>query len=112
MTERETVRHPPHTCPTWCIDCSRENEGDGFRVHRGPVRHANVYEEDTAPIPVTIRASFFDMLPDFMNRHPTAMDHPMIDVDFDDALIGLRLSPSQARDLAKALILTADTVDP
>jgi hypothetical protein len=112
MTERETVYKPRQTCPTWCVECSDENAGDGFRVHHGPVRHASVYEEDTAPIPVTVRASFFDTLPESMNRHPTAMDHPMVDVDFDNALIGLRLTPTQARELATALIQTADTVDP
>jgi hypothetical protein len=100
------------TCPPWCADCTRENEADGFVIHHSPACLTTVYTEDDGPLPATVRASHFDQHPAEMDRPPTDLNRPMIDIAVHDNIACLQLTPAQARHLAGLLTTIADTVDP
>jgi hypothetical protein len=104
-------------CPPWCIECDRERATEaGFVVHSGALNVVTHCGSGARPAPATVRPTHFDKLPEAMNRPSTDENDPLIEIEFafedvaDSDL--LRFTPAQARELAAALVVTADLLDP
>jgi uncharacterized protein DUF6907 len=120
MTAAQPRRRSWHTeergCPAWCYECLHNVGPDGALWHRGEPIAVDVYgeREGAVLVPLVVLAEYFDKLPE--HRGPEYdvpdLEAPVVRLEVEADAVGLSMTPARARQLAAALIATADTIEP
>jgi hypothetical protein len=102
-------------CPPWCYECLHDVGPDGAIWHKGEPITVDVYGEREGPllVPLLVLADYLDKLPE--DRGPEHdvpdLEVPVVRLEVEADAVGLSLTPARARQLAAALIATADTIE-
>jgi hypothetical protein len=103
------------TCPDWCYECLHDVGPDGSFWHRGEPISIEVYgeREGSVPVPLVVHAEYLDKLPEDRGRGYDVPDleAPVVRLEVDADAVGLSMTPARARQLAAALIATADLIE-
>jgi hypothetical protein len=109
-------QHPEErACPDWCYECLHDVGPEGAFWHKGAPISMDVYgeHEGSVPVPLVVLAEYLDMLPEDRGRGHNApdLDQPLVRLEVEADAVGLSMTPARARQLAAALIATADTIE-
>jgi hypothetical protein len=111
MTNEEQAVEYLGACPAWCTDCNREHAADGHVVHQGPTYVTPVHTENDGQLLATVQITHFDQEPAPRQTPPTDLDRPVIDISVEKNFALLRLTPTQARQLADLLTTLATDLE-
>lgn len=119
MDIEERAKRFTHTkergCPPWCFECFHDLGPDGAFWHKGEPIAVDVYgeREGAVPVPLIVQAEYLDKLPKDRDsgRDPADLEAPVVRLEVDADAVGLSLTPARARQLAAALVATADMIE-
>lgn len=119
LTATEPTQQSGHTeertCPDWCHDCEHDAGPDGAIWHKGEPFTVDVYgeREGSVLVPLVVQAEYLDKLPEGRGcgHDVPDLEAPVVRLEVEADAVGLSLSPARARQLAAALVATADTIE-
>jgi hypothetical protein len=119
MAATEPTHQSGHTeeraCPDWCYECLHDVGPEGAFWHKGEPFTVGVYgeREGSVPVPLVVQAEYLDKLPEDRGcgRDVPDLEAPVVRLEVKADAVGLSLTPARARQLAAALIATADTIE-
>src|SRR5262245_59256718 len=98
-------------CPAWCVDCRHDDMPDRAFWHHGTAHETTVYGQACDLLTATVRADYYDKPPAELGTDPADLERPGVRFEVPGDDVDLSLTPAQARQLAAALNLAADTAD-
>ena len=112
VAERRCDRHSGlRDCPRWCVECRHDTGPEDSSYHLGQPHEVGVYGETAQVLPAKVRAAYLDKLPEDRGHGPAELERPHVTLEVDDEGVYFSLTPAQARQLAAALLLAAETAD-
>jgi hypothetical protein len=119
MADAERTRWSGHTeeraCPPWCHECEHDAGPEEAFWHKGEPFTVDVYGEGkgSVPVPLVVQAEYLDKLPEDRGcgHDVPDLEAPVVRLEVEADAAGLSLTPARARQLAAALIATADAIE-
>ena len=100
---------------TGATKCLHDVGPEGGLWHKGEPITIDVYgeREGSVPLPLVVQAEYLDKVPEDrgVGLDVPDLEEPIVRVEVDADGIGLSLTPQRARQLAAALMATADTIE-
>lgn len=119
MAASEPIMRWRHTeeraCPPWCYECIHDVGPEGAFWHKGEPISIDVYgeREGAVAVPLVVQAEYLDKLPEDRGcgHDVPDLEAPVVRLEVEADAVGLSMTPARARQLAAALIATADAIE-